>query len=94
MKKTDPKFLAPIFPYGNKIGARKSRIADGNLVIDTPPDPRTVATSITLDPLEWIRRFASHIQDPGGMFFANNAIPEIRLPLFKAALQPEGKSPS
>jgi hypothetical protein len=27
------------------------RLDDGNLVMDTPPDPRTGATSITLDPL-------------------------------------------
>jgi hypothetical protein len=29
---------------------------DGSLVMDTPPDPRSGATSITLDPPEWIHR--------------------------------------
>jgi hypothetical protein len=34
-------------------------------VLETPPDPRTGATSIELDPLEWIHRITSHIPDPG-----------------------------
>ena len=38
---------------------------DGRLVLKTPPDPRTGATSIELDPLEWIHRITSHIPDPG-----------------------------
>jgi hypothetical protein len=38
---------------------------DGKLVMDTPPDPRTGATSITLDPLDWIHRLSSHIPNPG-----------------------------
>ena len=38
---------------------------DGSLVMETPPDPRTGATSIELDPPEWIHRMASHIPDPG-----------------------------
>jgi hypothetical protein len=38
---------------------------DGNLALETPPDPRTGATSITLDPLEWIHRITAHIPDPG-----------------------------
>jgi hypothetical protein len=41
------------------------KLDDGNLVMETPPDPRTGATSITLDPLEWIHRLTSHIPDPG-----------------------------
>jgi hypothetical protein len=41
------------------------RLDDGSLVLETPPDPRTAATSIELDPLEWIRRITSHIPDPG-----------------------------
>jgi hypothetical protein len=38
---------------------------DGSLTLQTPPDPRTGASSITLDPLEWIHRIVSHIPDPG-----------------------------
>jgi hypothetical protein len=38
---------------------------DGRLVMETPPDPRTRATSIELDPLEWIHRITSHIPDRG-----------------------------
>ena len=41
------------------------KLDDGNLVLETPPDPRTGATSIELDPLEWIHRITSHIPDPG-----------------------------
>ena len=41
------------------------KLADGRLVLETPPDPRTGATSIELDPLEWIHRITSHIPDPG-----------------------------
>jgi len=38
---------------------------DGTLTLQTPPDPRTGATSITLDPLEWIHRITAHIPEPG-----------------------------
>jgi hypothetical protein len=41
------------------------RLDDGNLVVETPPDPTTGTTSMTLDPLEWIHRLTSHIPDPG-----------------------------
>jgi hypothetical protein len=41
------------------------KLDDGNLVLETPPDPRSGATSIALDPLEWIHRITSHIPDPG-----------------------------
>jgi hypothetical protein len=41
------------------------KMDDGNLVLETPPDPRSGATSIALDPLEWIHRITSHIPDPG-----------------------------
>jgi hypothetical protein len=36
-------------------------LENGNLVLETPPDPRTGATSIVLDPFEWIHRITSHI---------------------------------
>jgi hypothetical protein len=41
------------------------KLDNGNLVLETPPDPRTGATSVVLDPLEWIHRITSHIPDPG-----------------------------
>ena len=40
---------------------------DGRLAMETPPDPRTGATSIELDPLEWIHRITSHLPDPGNI---------------------------
>jgi len=41
------------------------KLDDGSLVLETPPDPKSGATSIALDPLEWIHRITSHIPDPG-----------------------------
>jgi len=41
------------------------KLEDGRLAMETPPDPRTGATSIALDPLEWIHRITAHIPDPG-----------------------------
>jgi hypothetical protein len=41
------------------------KLEDGSLVLETPADPRTGATSIALDPLEWIHRITCHIPDPG-----------------------------
>ena len=38
---------------------------DGSLTLQTPPDPRTGASFITLDPLEWIHRITAHIPNPG-----------------------------
>jgi hypothetical protein len=39
--------------------------AGGWLAMKTPPDPKTGATSIEMDPLAWIHRITSHIPDPG-----------------------------
>ena len=41
------------------------KLDDGKLALETPPDPRTGATLIVLDPLEWIHRITSHIPDAG-----------------------------
>ena len=38
---------------------------DGTLAMETPPDPRSGATLVVLDPLEWIHRITAHIPDPG-----------------------------
>jgi hypothetical protein len=38
---------------------------DGSFAMQTDPDPKTGATLITLDPLEWIHRISAHIADPG-----------------------------
>jgi hypothetical protein len=42
-----------------------AKLDDGSLVLETPPDPKSGATSIALDSLEWIHRITSHIPDPG-----------------------------
>jgi hypothetical protein len=41
------------------------KLDDGALALETPPDPRTGATRVVLDPLEWIHRITAHIPDPG-----------------------------
>jgi hypothetical protein len=38
---------------------------DGNLALETPPDPRSGSTRLVLDPLEWIHRITRHIPDAG-----------------------------
>jgi len=37
---------------------------DGRVLLEIPPDPRTGATALSLDPLEWIRRITNQIPDP------------------------------
>jgi hypothetical protein len=37
------------------------QLEDGKLAPENPPDPRTGATRLVLDPLEWIHRITSHI---------------------------------
>jgi len=41
------------------------KLQDGRLALETPPDPRTGATVVALDPLEWIHRITAHIPDAG-----------------------------
>jgi len=41
------------------------KLDDGNLTLETPRDPRTGTTAVTLDPLEWIHRITQHIPAPG-----------------------------
>ena len=41
------------------------QLDDGNLALETPADPRTGATLLALDPLEWMHRITAHIPDPG-----------------------------
>jgi hypothetical protein len=36
------------------------KLDDGRLALETPPDPRTGATLLALDPLEWIHRITAH----------------------------------
>jgi hypothetical protein len=36
---------------------------DGRVLIETPPDPRTGATTVVLDALEWVRRLTNQIPD-------------------------------
>ena len=41
------------------------KLDERKLALETPPDPRTGATHLVLDPLEWIHRITAHIPDPG-----------------------------
>jgi len=38
--------------------------ADGRVLLETPPDPRTGATTLALEALEWVRRITNQIPDP------------------------------
>jgi hypothetical protein len=42
------------------------KLDSGSLVVETPPDSQTGATSMELDPLQWFHRITSHIPDPEG----------------------------
>ena len=37
---------------------------DGRVLLEIPPDPRTGATALSLDPIEWIRRRTNQTPDP------------------------------
>ncbi len=41
------------------------KLDDGTLALETPPDPRTGATCVVPDPLQWIHSITAHIPDPG-----------------------------
>ena len=41
------------------------KVEGGTLSLETPPDPRTGATRVVLDPLEWIHRISAHIPGRG-----------------------------
>ncbi len=43
---------------------RVHETADGRVLLDIPPDPKTGATALVLDPLEWIRRITNQIPEP------------------------------
>ena len=43
---------------------RVHETADGRVLLDIPPDPRTGATALLLDTLEWIRRITNQIPAP------------------------------
>jgi hypothetical protein len=38
---------------------------DGAFAMETAPEPRSGATVVVPDPLEWIHRLTAHIPDPG-----------------------------
>jgi hypothetical protein len=44
--------------------ARVHATADGRVLLETPPDPRTGATTLALEALEWVRRITNQIPDP------------------------------
>ena len=43
---------------------RISRATDGRILLSIPPDPRTGATVLTLDPMDWLRRITNQIPHP------------------------------
>jgi hypothetical protein len=57
----------PTLPRISSLGTRAwaSRIHRLFIGQGTPPDPRSGATLIVLDPLEWIHRITAHVPEPG-----------------------------
>jgi len=43
---------------------RVSSTDAGQVLLEIPPDPKTGATVLVLDPLEWVRRITNQIPDP------------------------------
>jgi hypothetical protein len=41
------------------------KLDEGNLALETPPDPKTGTILLMLDTLGWINRITTHIPDPG-----------------------------
>jgi putative transposase len=43
---------------------RVHETSDARVLLEIPPDPRTGATTLVLEPLEWVRRITNQIPDP------------------------------
>jgi len=63
----EPARLAHMARYAVRAPVAMDRIRamnDGRVLLEIPPDPKTCATVLTLDPLEWARRITNQIPDP------------------------------
>jgi len=64
----EPKRLQRLARYLTRPPLARGRLrtaTDGALLLETPPDPQTGATTLRLDPLELIHRLTLQIPDPG-----------------------------
>ena len=63
----EPARLAHMARYAVRPPVAMDRIQvadDGRILLSIPPDPRTGATVLTLDPMEFLRRITNQIPDP------------------------------
>ena len=64
----EPARLAHMARYAVRSPVAEDRVReadDGTILLEIPPDPRTGATVLTLDPIEYIRRMTNQIPDAG-----------------------------
>jgi len=65
---TEPARLAHMARYMARppVAADRVRVAaNGRVLLDVPPDPKTGDTVLVLDPMEWLRRLTNQIPDAG-----------------------------
>jgi hypothetical protein len=63
----EPARLAHMARYAVRAPVAMDRVRetdDGRVLLEIPPDPKTGATVLALDPLEWVRRITNQIPDP------------------------------
>jgi hypothetical protein len=64
----EPARLAHMARYAVRAPVSMDRVHttdDGRVLLEIPPDPRTRATVLVLDPLEWVRRITNQVPDRG-----------------------------
>ena len=63
----EPTRLAHMARYAVRAPAALDRVTandDGRVLLEIPPDPRSGATTLVLDPLEWVRRITNQVPAP------------------------------
>jgi len=63
----EPAMLAHMARYAVRAPAALDRVTateDGRALLEIPRDPRTGATTLVLDPLEWVRRITNQVPAP------------------------------
>ena len=64
----EPARLAHMARYAVRAPVSMDRVHttdDGRVLLEIPPDPRTRATVLVLDPLEWVRRITNQVPERG-----------------------------
>ncbi len=99
----EPARLAHISRYLVRPPVARDRVhetSDDRVLLEIPPDPRTGATALVLDPLEWIRRITNQIPDPRSHLvryygaYANRCRAKYRAEEGKAGIREEEREAS